>query len=231
MRRPKPTPRFWGGRPVARSPRMSTLPSSGSSRPAITRRSVDFPLPLGPRSAVSEPPAIATDTLSRATKSPKRLVTRRTAIDTGRLLSEEVHEEERHEREHCEHDRRRIGTDEVEGLKTVVHVQRERLRLSDEVSGHDRHGSELAQAARCREHHAVRDPPPDRGQRDPAESGKRRRAERPGRLLLLGPDLAQDRDHLADDEGKRNEDRREDHGREGEDDLDPVRAEPGPEPP
>ncbi len=31
------------------------MPSSGCSSPAITRSSVDLPLPLGPSSAVSEP--------------------------------------------------------------------------------------------------------------------------------------------------------------------------------
>src|SRR6187397_1646152 len=138
---------------------MRTLPSSGSSRPAITRRSVDLPLPLGPSRAVSEPPAIATETSSRAAKSPKRFVTPRTAIDTGCLLSEEVHEEECHEREDRENHRRGVGPHEIESLKSVVHVQRERLRLADQVSGHDRDGSELTEAARRREHDAVGDAP------------------------------------------------------------------------
>src|SRR6185503_6475145 len=151
----KPTPRFCGGRPVACSPRMSTLPSSGSSSPAITRRSVDFPLPLGPRSAVNEPPAIATETSSRAVKSPKRLVTRRTAIDTRCLLSEEVHEQQRRQREDSEDDRGRVRADEVEGLEAVVDVERERLCLPDEVPRDDRHRAELAQATRGGEHDAV----------------------------------------------------------------------------
>ncbi len=40
---------------VASSPAITTLPASGCSSPAITRSSVDLPLPLGPSSAVSEP--------------------------------------------------------------------------------------------------------------------------------------------------------------------------------
>jgi ABC-type tungstate transport system substrate-binding protein len=48
--------------------------------PAITRRSVDLPLPLGPSSAVSEPLSTLIDTSSSATKSPKRLATWLTVI-------------------------------------------------------------------------------------------------------------------------------------------------------
>ena len=41
----------------------------------MTRRSVDFPLPLGPSSAVSEPAGTSTETSSSATNSPNRFVT------------------------------------------------------------------------------------------------------------------------------------------------------------
>ena len=41
----------------------------------MIRSSVDLPPPLGPSSAVSRPVGMLTDTSSRATKSPKRLVT------------------------------------------------------------------------------------------------------------------------------------------------------------
>ena len=57
------------------SPSISTDPESGCSSPAITRRSVDFPLPLGPSNAVSEPLGTSTETSSSAVKSPKRFVT------------------------------------------------------------------------------------------------------------------------------------------------------------
>src|SRR6187551_3934685 len=172
---------------------MSTLPSSGSSRPAITRRSVDLPLPLGPSRAVSEPPAIATETSSRATKSPKRFVTPRTAIDTGCLLSEEVHEKEGHQCENRENHRCRVSAHEVKRLKSVVHVQGKRLGLADQVPGDDRDGAELAQAPCGRQHDAVGHAPADRGKRDPAEGGERRGAQGPGGLLLLGADLAEHR--------------------------------------
>ena len=51
-------------------PRIRTRPESGCSRPAITRSSVDLPLPLGPSRAVSEPSGTSIETSSRATKSP-----------------------------------------------------------------------------------------------------------------------------------------------------------------
>src|ERR671924_386622 len=121
-----PTPRFWGGSPVADSPRMSTSPSSGCSRPAITRSSVDLPLPLGPRRAVSDPPGIATETLSRATKLPKRFVTWRTAIANVALLSaQEVLGERHFPRQECEHARRCIHGALVELEVARVDVQRQ----------------------------------------------------------------------------------------------------------
>ena len=47
----------------------------------MIRSSVDLPLPLGPRSAVSDPGVTSTETSSSATKSSKRFVMRRTEID------------------------------------------------------------------------------------------------------------------------------------------------------
>src|SRR3954451_17267499 len=69
---------------------MKTSPASATSRPAMTRRSVDLPLPLGPRSAVSDPLATSTETSSSATKSPKRFVTLRASIATD-VLSRSEH--------------------------------------------------------------------------------------------------------------------------------------------
>jgi hypothetical protein len=60
---------------VTSLPSITTRPSSGCSSPEITRSSVDLPLPLGPRRAVSEPVGTEIETSSTATKSPKRLVT------------------------------------------------------------------------------------------------------------------------------------------------------------
>src|SRR3954447_3423013 len=113
-----------------------TCPSSGCSSPAITRSSVDFPLPLGPRSAVSPPSGTSMETSSRATKSPNRLVTFLTEMAmsgllhrlwdehtrTGQLVAllvstvaaggaslQIVHAEQHGDGEHSEHERGRIG--------------------------------------------------------------------------------------------------------------------------
>ena len=47
----------------------------------MIRSSVDLPEPLGPSSAVSEPPATSSETSSSAEKSPKLFETLRTRID------------------------------------------------------------------------------------------------------------------------------------------------------
>src|SRR6185295_15093129 len=129
-----PTPRCCGGASVTSSPSSATSPESGRSSPAITRRSVDLPLPLGPSSAVREPPAIAIETSSRATKLPNRFVTRRTAIAKVLLLPEEGHREQGKEREHGEQDGGSVRAGDVEGLEAIVHMQRERLRAPREVA-------------------------------------------------------------------------------------------------
>ncbi len=47
----------------------------------MIRRSVDLPEPLGPSSAVSEPPSTSSDTSSSATKSPNTFETLRMTMD------------------------------------------------------------------------------------------------------------------------------------------------------
>src|SRR5215218_7230386 len=52
-----------------RSP-IVTSPASGSSRPAIMRRDVVFPQPLGPRRTSSSPSSTSNETLSTAVTEP-----------------------------------------------------------------------------------------------------------------------------------------------------------------
>src|SRR3954447_15423649 len=104
---------------------MKTPPASAVSSPAITRRSVDLPLPLGPRSAVSEPLATSSETSSSATNSPKRLVTLRASIAT-------LHH--RHKEEGCNRERRKqhrgcVCARLVEVLVGRLYVLRQHLRL------------------------------------------------------------------------------------------------------
>src|SRR5215468_9861464 len=67
---------------VTRVPSTRTLPASGMSRPRMRRSTVDLPEPLEPRSTCTVPAATSSDTSSRATRSPKRLVTPRSSITT-----------------------------------------------------------------------------------------------------------------------------------------------------
>src|SRR5205814_245300 len=100
---------------------MNTSPPSGRSRPAITRSSVDFPLPLGPSSAVSDPLATSIETSSSATNSPNRLVTLRASIATGFLLrSQQGHQQQGRDREQRQqHGGRVRGA----GLEVVVRLR------------------------------------------------------------------------------------------------------------
>src|SRR5687767_8760264 len=117
--------------PVTSWPRIATSPWSGVSRPAITRRRVDFPLPLGPSRAVSDPLAMASETLSTATKPlSNRFVTWRTAIDIRDLLVslwlEQVHGNERQDSQDGEDDGCRVRGYEIEGQEALVDVERQR---------------------------------------------------------------------------------------------------------
>src|SRR3954452_7685246 len=110
---------------------MNTSPTSGVSSPAITRSSVDLPLPLGPSSAVREPLATSTETSSSATKSPKRLVTLRASIATSFLPRlDHRHQRERQDRERGQEH----GGGVCPRLRAVVvlrlDVEGQRLRLA-----------------------------------------------------------------------------------------------------
>src|SRR6266702_4320821 len=100
---------------------MNTSPVSGVSSPAITRSSVDLPLPLGPSRPVSEPLSTEMETSSRARKSPNRFVTLRASIAT-------LHHRREEERRNCEHrqqDGRSIRTRLVEVLVRRLDILRQ----------------------------------------------------------------------------------------------------------
>ena len=85
-----------------------------------------------------------------------------------------------------------------------------------------------------REHHAVRQSPPDRGERHPPERLPPGRPQRRCGLFLVVPNLAQHRHDLTDDKWQAHEDRRQNDARGREDDLDADRlqrvAQPAPAP-
>src|SRR5690606_31381894 len=63
-------PRRLGGKDVTSRPPISTRPSSAVSSPAMTRSSVVFPHPDGPRSTTHSPSLTSSDTPSRARTRP-----------------------------------------------------------------------------------------------------------------------------------------------------------------
>ena len=105
-----------------------------------------------------------------------------------------------------------------------------RLGLAGDGARDDGHGAELAEDAGRGEGDAVGQAAPDVGQRDAAEHGERTGAERAGRLLLLGADLLEDGQHLADDVGQGHGGRGHDDAGQGEDDGDAAGGQPVAEP-
>ena len=79
----RPTPRRCGGTARWSTPSSSTAPPSSGCRPATTRRSVDFPHPLGPSTAITSPGGTSRSTSSSAGRPPKRTVAPRTAEPRG----------------------------------------------------------------------------------------------------------------------------------------------------
>src|SRR6186997_2065169 len=146
---------------------MSTWPASGRSSPAITRRSVDLPLPLGPSSAVSEPSGIASETASSAVKPLNCLLTSTTEMPTSVLLwLEDAQRDHDCDRDQRQHHGRRVGPGGVEAVELGLDEQRQRLRLALDVAGDGADRAELADRAGGGQHDAVGDGRADRRKGD-----------------------------------------------------------------
>ncbi len=104
-----------------------------------------------------------------------------------------------------------------------------RLGAAGELARDDGDRAVFAKGAGRRQDHAEADPDANGGQRDHAEDLPVRGAQRARRLLLLGADLAQHRDHLTRDEWDGDEEGRQDHPRQGEDDAEAVIRQPATE--
>src|SRR5829696_456640 len=154
---------------------MVTSPVSGVSSPAMMRSRVDLPPPLGPSRAVSEPDGISTETSSRATNSPNRFVMRSAWMATSASLfgSDEVHEQQGHDGERGQRERRGVRRLLVEVLEALLDEQRKGLGLPHHLARHDGDRAELTQRAGQGEDDPVGEAPADRRQGDPPEGLER----------------------------------------------------------
>ena len=148
----------------------------------------------------------------------------------SRLRSVSVRRLEHDERGQAQGDRADVGALRLEVVDAVGDEQSVGLGLAGDGARHDGDGAELAQHAGRGQRHAVGEAPADVGQRDAAEDGERPGPERAGRLLLLGADLLEHRQHLAHDVGQRDRRRGHDDAGHREDHGDAVRGQPVAEP-
>src|SRR5262249_3128521 len=123
-----PTFRSYGRRPRMSRPPMWMLPWSGASKPAMSRRMVVLPQPLGPSRETHWPGRTAKESPSTAVTPPKRLTTScsSTALIGARLLravnagaddpvqAEDPVEDKHQERGDHHHDHRGGGQGQVE---------------------------------------------------------------------------------------------------------------------
>ena len=130
-------------------------------------------------------------------------------------------------RQQREQDRDGVGACVVEVLELLEDEEGKGFGLAGDLAGDNRDRPELAEHARGAEDDAVGDAPADRRQGDAPEGLPGARAQGRCRLLLLGADLLQDGDSLANHEGHRDEDAREDHPGDREEDLDASFGESG----
>src|ERR1700687_5356056 len=79
--------RRWGGRSVMSSSATRICPASGSSNPAIMRRVVVFPEPLGPSRVSSAPPSTRNDTSLTTRAPPNALESPRASREAPWILS------------------------------------------------------------------------------------------------------------------------------------------------
>src|SRR5574341_1146029 len=144
--------RCWTGRSLTRTPSMTMSPTAGVSNPAIMRRTVVFPLPLGPSKPRSSPSLTAKETPVTASTEPNCLERLRTSIftmppslggarDGARLrdLQEDEYREGDGQERRCD----RVGAHVVEVHVALINVQGRGLGQAEHVAGHDEHRPEL----------------------------------------------------------------------------------------
>src|SRR5690554_4134722 len=152
-------------------------PLSGCSKPAMIRSRVVLPDPDGPSRAVSSPSFRDRLTLSTATKSLNRLLTRSISILMGvsslavsrRVLAliqplDKTLDGNGDQRQAGQQRRNRKRCREHVLVVEHLNVQRHGVGLPPNAAGYHRHRTELTQGPGITENHAVDQPPFDVGQ-------------------------------------------------------------------
>ena len=135
-------------RSLTRLPSMKMSPEVGTSKPAISRNTVVFPLPLGPSKPSSSPSFTTNETLPTAVPEPNFLVSPRTSIFTGLLrsrfrdgrfspgLGDFQHGEDR-EGDGEQSQGHGIGRHVIKIDITLIDMQGRGLRQQQDIAGHD----------------------------------------------------------------------------------------------
>ena len=182
-----PIPRRCGGVAARSRPSRTTRPRSSRCRPAIARRRVDLPEPLGPsRATVSPSPTSRTTPSSAATPSKlDREIVRPQAHSGLRAPAGAASDERRSRREHRQHDGERRGRALVLRARPAEEAEdRDRQRRPVRLSDEDRR-AELAERDREREPGGGAERAARERQVDLAADPCRRGAEQRRRLAQL----------------------------------------------
>src|SRR6266481_3662090 len=234
------------------SPSKRTMPASGRSSPASTRNSVVLPDPEGPSNARNSLSLACNDTAFSAGNRPKDLETPLISSDsrdsprspaplaasmssvgcefTGMTPFETCLEDQGDESEGGQERGRREGADEVIVIVKHLDVKRERGGQAADVAGNDGDGAELAHRAGVAQQDPVEQRPADVRHGDLPEGGEPAGAQGQRRGLLVRALVLHQRNQLARHEREGHQDGRQDETGGGEDDLDVVVDQPGPEP-
>src|SRR6266545_1123342 len=169
--------RCWTEMSLTRRPRMKMSPSVGISSPAIMRKTVVLPPPLGPSSATSSPSLTEKPTWLTAATWPNFLLTFLSSMlmRSGRGVLgafviaflfpfQEAFDPEGAQREQREQARHGEGGGAVVFVVELFHPQRHGIRQARDVAGDDRDRAEFAHRAGVAKDDAVEQAPFHRGQ-------------------------------------------------------------------
>src|SRR5512142_3128508 len=209
--------------PVTSSPSMTTAPASGSTNPRMQARSVVLPEPERPDTAAISPAASSNERPS-STRRPSYVFVS-PVMDTAAIGSfpfsrdEGADGEEREERERDHHGGGREREQRVL-LGKAVGVRRQDLGAVGDDAGEDERAAEFPHGARPGQREAGGDLATGHRHEDAQEHVLRVGAQRPRHEIELRlADVAEPLERMAEREGARDDELRDDDRREGEGDV------------